>query len=69
VPVADTIGDICGDSAKAAIKAYQKSQDPVSVFEILYTLMDWARVQYKNPGCFVEAYLSVGFTAGSKAYM
>jgi hypothetical protein len=68
VPVVDAIGDICGDAVKAAIQAYQKFQDSASVFAVFYTLMDWARV-HKTSGCFVEAYLSVGFTAGLKTYL
>jgi hypothetical protein len=67
VCVVDAIGDLCGDAVKAAIQKYQKFQDRDSVFAVFYTLMDWAKV-HKTSGCFVDAYLSVGFTAGLKIY-
>lgn len=68
MPVVDAIGDLCGDAVKTAIQTYQKLQNSASVFTVFYTLMDWARV-HKTSGCFVEAYLSVGFTAGLGTYL
>ena len=64
----DAIEDLCGDAVKAAILKYQKFRDRDSVFRVLYTLMDWTKV-HETSGCFVDAYLSIGLTAGSKIYL
>lgn len=66
--VMDAIEDLCGDAVKAAILKYQKFRDRDSVFRVLYTLMDWTKV-HETSGCFVDAYLSIGLTAGSKIYL
>ena len=52
---------------KNAVLKYNKMQDSFSALEIFHTVMEWVKT-YKTSGCFVEAYLTVGFTAGLKIY-
>ena len=67
VCVIDALEDICGPALKNAILKYQEHQDMFSVLDICYEVMKWAET-HGTSGCFVEAYLSVGLTAGLKIY-
>ena len=65
--VIDVIEDICGPALKKAILKYHEYPDSFSALEVFYTVMEWVKMQ-ETSGCFVEAYLSIGLTAGSKVY-
>jgi hypothetical protein len=63
----DVLEDICGPAVKKAILKYHEYQDSFSALEVFYAVMEWAKTQ-ETSGCFVEAYLAVGLTAGLKVY-
>ena len=65
--VMSVLRKLCGDLVVVAVEGYQRRPNRPSVLSVLKALLAWAKVQ-EVPGCFVDAYLSVGPADELKTY-